>query len=189
MKNWKRAWREKCNPGSRYRKRLEPVFPGRLDLRSRRDVITEEEGKSADRRTERRKKRGKKKGNKKQKEEVKVNQSFECRVTHPLILLLYQNNAPAARRISSNSISTAISMETVPAHKELKTNSLIKQNSRNLCYQRHSGRADSRPPEPEASLLATDSQRCPSQPGEHLHTNTDTNTRWHNKKYVIYAVL
>lgn len=132
---------------------------------------------------------GRKKETKKQKEEVKVNQSFECRVTHPLILLLYQNNAPAARRISSNSISTAISMETVPAHKELKTNSLIKQNSRNLCYQRHSGRADSRPPEPEASLLATDSQRCPSQPGEHLHTNTDTNTRWHNKKYVIYAVL
>lgn len=67
MKNWKRAWREKCNPGSRYRKRLEPVFPGRLDLRSRRDVITEEEGKSADRRTERRKKRRKKKGNKKTK--------------------------------------------------------------------------------------------------------------------------
>lgn len=67
MKNWKRAWREKCNPGSRYRKRLEPVFPGRLDLRSRRDAITEEESKSADRRTERRKKRGKKKGNEKNK--------------------------------------------------------------------------------------------------------------------------
>lgn len=63
------------------------------------------------------------------------------------------------------------------SHTELKTNSLIKQNSRNLCYQRHCGRADSRPPEPEASPLATDSQRCPSQPGEHLHTNTDTNTR------------
>ena len=35
----------KCNPGNRYRKRLEPVLPGRLDLRSRRDAITERRGK------------------------------------------------------------------------------------------------------------------------------------------------
>lgn len=35
------VWRGKCNPGNCYRKRLEPVLPGRLDLRSRRDAITE----------------------------------------------------------------------------------------------------------------------------------------------------
>lgn len=36
---------EKCNPGHCYRKRLEPVLPGRLDLRSRKDAITERRGK------------------------------------------------------------------------------------------------------------------------------------------------
>lgn len=36
---------EKCNPGNRYRKRVEPVLLGRLDLRSRKDVFTERKGK------------------------------------------------------------------------------------------------------------------------------------------------
>lgn len=39
---WRNGMRKRktYNPGDHYRKRLEPVFPGRLDLRSKRDAIT-----------------------------------------------------------------------------------------------------------------------------------------------------
>lgn len=46
-------------------------------------------------------------------------------------------------------------------------------NERNVYYGHFSGSVGLCSPEPEVpSLLATDSQRCPTQPGEHLHTHT-----------------
>lgn len=59
-------------------------------------------------------------------------------VTHPLILFLYQNNAPAASRISSNSNSTGVTMEAVPTHtnthKHKNGESSIISNPRNFYY-------------------------------------------------------
>lgn len=91
-----------------YRKRLEPVFPGRLDLRSKRDGITE-----------RREKEKTESGRK--KEARQCLQGY--RVTHPLILLLYHSTAPTARRIRINRISTAATMEAVPANTNIQLGS------------------------------------------------------------------
>ncbi len=110
----------KFNPCNRYRKRLEPVLPGRLDLRSRGDAITERRGK-VQMGEGKEVKEGGKEEIQRQKEFLTVS-CFKCiTVTHPLILLLYQNNAPAASRTSSNSSSTGITMEAVPTNTNTHT--------------------------------------------------------------------
>lgn len=63
MQNRMRLWRENCNPGNRYRKRLEPVLPGRPDLRSRKYVFTERRGKVQMEERNKGRKRGRKREN------------------------------------------------------------------------------------------------------------------------------
>lgn len=107
----------KRNPGNCYRKRLEPVLLGLLDLRNRRDAITERRGKVPEGRRKTKKEGAKQRGRERRKERMQKEVPSAARTDiYPLILLLYQNNAPPANRISSNRINTGITMDAVPAH-------------------------------------------------------------------------
>ena len=177
---WGHGRKDKSNPGNRYRKRLEPVLPGRLDLRSRRDAITERRGKVP---TEERKegsKSGRERGDAKRSQHGLL--MCVCySPSHPPPVpeqrsssQQHQQQQEQHRDHYGGCAYTHTRTHThTRKHKHKHTQGAWRTDKVILNHIKKKKKAvDSRPPEPEPlSLWATDSQRCPAQPDEHLHTH------------------